>query len=234
MLSRLFAGVITLGVIVTVVFLVLRVRVGGLKAMFVKALASACFIGTAFVAFASNRNDFEYGVLMILGFIFSLMGDIWLDLKYVYKQHQHIYTFAGFISFILGHVFFIPAIFSEYPQFKWWYIPLTIVSALIVMAGVIISEKPMGLKYGRYKRISCIYSVFLSSTMFAAIYGMVFCGFTKKFIALTVGAVLFTLSDLVLSGIYFKEGGNTKVSVVINHFLYYSAQFIFASTLLMG
>lgn len=234
MLSRLFAGVITIGVIVTIVFLVLRVRVGGLKAMFVKALASACFIGTAFVAFAVNRDRFEYGVLMILGFIFSLMGDIWLDLKYVYKQHQHIYTYAGFMCFIMGHVFFMPAIFSEYSKMKWWYVPVTLLMTLAFMVGVLLTEKPMGLKYGRYKKISCIYSLFLSGTMLAAINGLIFCGVSKKFITLTVGAILFTLSDLVLSSIYFKEGGNTKANVLINHILYYSAQFIFASTLLMG
>ena len=49
MLTNLFAGVVTVGAIVTIVFLILRVQVGGLKAMFVKALASACFIATAFI-----------------------------------------------------------------------------------------------------------------------------------------------------------------------------------------
>lgn len=233
MLTNLFAGVITIGAIVTIVFLILRVRVGGLKAMFVKALASACFIATAFVAFAMKRDHFEYCVLMILGFIFSLMGDIWLDLKYVYKQHQHIYTYAGFMCFIMGHIFFIPAIFSEYAVMKWWYIPVTLLASVIFMIGVLVTEKPMGLKYGRYKPITCVYAIFLSSTMFAAINGVLFCGATKEFILLIIGSVLFTLSDLVLSSIYFKEGGNTKANVIINHVLYYSAQFIFASTLLM-
>lgn len=233
MLAHLFTGVITVGVVITVVFLVLRVRVGGLKAMFVKALASACFIATAFVAFATKRDHFEYCVLMILGFIFSLMGDIWLDLKYVYKQHQHIYTYAGFMCFIMGHIFFIPAIFSEYKNLKWWHVVVTLVSALIFMVGTALTEKPMGLKYGRYKKITLIYAVFLSTTMFASINGVIFSGITREFFTLIIGSVLFTLSDLVLSKIYFKEGGNTKSNVVINHILYYAAQFVFASTLLM-
>jgi hypothetical protein len=50
---------------------------------------------------------------------------------------------------------------------------------------------------------------------------------------LSIASVLFTLSDLVLSNIYFKDGGNTKTNVVINHLLYYAAQFTFASTLLL-
>ncbi len=233
MLTNLFAGVVTIGAIVTIVFLILRVQVGGLKAMFVKAMASACFIATAFVAFAMNKDHFEYGVLMILGFIFSLMGDIWLDLKYVYKQHQHIYTYAGFMCFIMGHIFFIPAIFSEYAEMKWWYIPATLLASVIFMVCTLALEKPMGLKYGRFKPITGVYAVFLSTTMFAAINGVLFCGANKEFITLIAGSVLFTLSDLVLSNIYFKEGGNTKVNVLVNHILYYAAQFTFASTLLM-
>ncbi len=233
MLTNLFAGVVTVGTIVTIVFLILRVQVGGLKAMFVKALASACFIATAFVAFAMNRKHFEYCVLMLLGFIFSLMGDIWLDLKYVYKQHQHIYTYAGFVSFIMGHIFFIPAVISEYEDFKWWYIPAILVAAVIFMVCTMLTEKPMGLKYGRYKPIVCFYAILLSSTMFSSINGILLYGANKKFICLAVGSVLFTLSDLVLSSIYFKEGGNTKTNVIVNHVLYYAAQFTFASTLLM-
>ena len=69
--------------------------------------------------------------------------------------------------------------------------------------------------------------------MFAAINGVLLCGVNKEFITLIAGSVLFTLSDLVLSSIYFKEGGNTKSNVIINHVLYYAAQFTFASTLLM-
>lgn len=234
MLNGLFIGVLTVGVAVTLLFLVFRIREGGLKAMFIKALASACFIGTAFVAFAYKRGHFEYCVLMILGFIFSLMGDIWLDLKYVYKQHSHIYTYAGFLCFILGHIFFIPAIFFEYNELKWQYFIITAVACGVFAVSSVLIEKPLGLKYGRYKMITVVYSLFLSGTMFSAIGGLVYNGFSKRFIALAVGSVLFTLSDLVLSNIYFKEGGNTKANVVINHILYYSAQFIFASTLLLG
>ena len=84
-MEGLMGFVITVGVIVTILFLVMRVKKGGLPAMFIKAGASACFIGTAFVAYAYNiekngytKERFEYGILMLLGFIFSLLGDVCL------------------------------------------------------------------------------------------------------------------------------------------------------------
>ena len=100
MYQYIYATAVIVGVLVTVAFLILRVMRGGVGAMFLKAGASVCFIGTAFSAFAYNNENFEYGILVIMGLIFGLLGDVWLDMKYVYKQHNHIYTYAGIICFI--------------------------------------------------------------------------------------------------------------------------------------
>ena len=48
---------------------------------------------------------------------------------------------------------------------------------------------------------------------------------------MAVGGVLFTLSDAVLSGMYFAEK-NTKFNIFLNHILYYAAQFTMAATIL--
>ncbi len=225
-------AIITLGVLTTIAFLIVRVTKGGLPAMYCKAGASVCFIGTAFAAFSYSRDNFEYGVLMIMGFIFSLLGDIWLDLKYVYHKDRDIFLYSGFICFLVGHLFFIPAIFREFPQFSLKYLIIGAVICAVVSVGNLLLEKPMKLNYGRFRVIVGLYTFFLSMTMVTSVIGMITSGFSNKFILLTVGSVAFTLSDLVLSSIYFKEGGNTKVNVIVNHLFYYFAQFALAATLL--
>ena len=59
MYQYIYATAVLVGVLVTVAFLILRVMRGGVGAMFLKAGASVCFIGTAFSAFAYNNENFE-------------------------------------------------------------------------------------------------------------------------------------------------------------------------------
>ncbi len=228
----LFYVVLAIGVVVTGVFLALRVKQGGIKAMFTKAAASLCFIGTAFVAFALNRENFEYAILMIFGLVFSMLGDIWLDLKYVYKEHSDIYSFAGFGSFMVAHTFFIPAILMGYAEYVWWHFVVDAIMCLILIINTITMEKRDNLHYGKFKTITIVYTVFVMGTMLLSINGFVASGFKSiKYIVLIIASLLFALSDLVLSKIYFGDKNNSKY-VLVNHILYYAAQFLFASSIL--
>lgn len=230
--STFYYVLLAIGITATIVFLVLRVKKGGIAALYAKAIASCCFIATALAAMNRNRVFLEFGTLILAGLILGMLGDIWLDLKWIYLQDKNSYLYAGFISFLLGHLCFITAIFRSAP-WNSFSIIMSIVLALVIGVIAILMEKPLKMKYGKFKLIVFLYSCTLALTMTASMMTAYITKFKlSAWIVMSVGALLFLLSDLVLSGMYFGENKNTKGNIILNHTLYYAAQFCMAATIL--
>ena len=110
---------------------------------------------------------------------------------------------------------------------------MSIVLALVIGLIAILMEKPLKMKYGKFKLIVFLYSCTLALTMTASMMTAYITKFKlSAWIVMSVGALLFLLSDLVLSGMYFGENKNTKGNIILNHTLYYAAQFCMAATIL--
>ena len=230
--STFYYVLLAIGITATIVFLVLRVKKGGIAALYAKAIASCCFIATALAAMNRNRVFLEFGTLILAGLILGMLGDIWLDLKWIYLKDKNSYLYAGFISFLLGHLCFITAIFRSAP-WNSFSIIMSIVLALVIGLIAILMEKPLKMKYGKFKLIVFLYSCTLALTMTASMMTAYITKFKlSAWIVMSVGALLFLLSDLVLSGMYFGENKNTKGNIILNHTLYYAAQFCMAATIL--
>lgn len=229
----MYWALLVIGILAIVVFLILRVKRGGIAALYAKAVASLCFIATAVAATNENRSFLGFGSFMTIGLVCGLLGDVWLDLKWIYLQDKDSYLYSGFIFFLLGHICFITAVFNASP-----YTPLSAViaaaAALVIAVIAILLEKPLKMRYGKFKWIVFLYSLTLSMTMTMAMVTAVITHFQTMWVVMSVGGLLFLLSDLVLSGMYFGEGKNTKFNVVLNHSLYYAAQFIMAATVLFA
>ena len=229
----MYWALLIVGILATAVFLVLRVQRGGIAALYAKAVASLCFIATAIAATNENRLFLDFGSWMTFGLVFGLLGDVWLDLKWIYLQDKDSYLYSGFIFFLLGHVCFVTAVFKVGP-----YTPASLIvafaAALVIAFVAILLEKPLKMHYGKFKWIVFLYSFMLALTMTMAMTLAVITGFEKMWTVMSVGGLLFLLSDLVLSGMYFGEGKNTSFNVILNHTLYYAAQFIMAATVLFA
>ena len=227
---------LALGIVATIAFLVKRVKEGGVKAAMLKAFASTLFIATGVAAAASviGADKFSFALFVVMGLVMGLMGDIWLDLKWVYPETNDTYTFAGFGSFMIGHFFYLAGLFIHYADFtKPLYIVIPAVVALLLGGGVVILEKPMKMVYGKFKAITGVYGFVLGFMTFLS--GSLALMHNFKEMTLNfmfVGGVLFLLSDLILSGTYFGEGKRRPVDIVTNHVAYYAAQFVIASAVL--
>lgn len=236
MTTVLYFIALILGIAATVAFLVKRVREGGVKAAMLKAFASTLFIATGVAAAACviGADKFSFALFVIMGLVMGLMGDIWLDLKWVYPETNDTYTFAGFGSFMIGHFFYIAGLFIHYADFtKPLYIFIPAVIALVLGGGTVLLEKPMKMVFGKFKAITGVYGFVLGFMTFLS--GSLALMNNFKVMTLNfmfVGGLLFLLSDLILSGTYFGEGKRRPVDIITNHVSYYAAQFVIASAVM--
>ena len=99
-----FYAALAADIAAVVVFLVLRVKYGGLKGLYSKAIASFFFLLTALSAAAVNPGHEVYAGLIVFGLVLGLSGDIWLDLKWIYEKDMEKFLNPGFIAFMIGHV----------------------------------------------------------------------------------------------------------------------------------
>lgn len=231
-------GLTVLGAIATILYLRERVKDHSLTAVFEKSLVSVLFVATAVCAWyasASGGRLSRMGIYVVSGLLFGLLGDIFLDLKYVFPQEDERFTLAGFAVFGVGHALYLTGMVVQFGQrggAAYWRVPL-LLGAAASLANVAL-EKPMRLSYGRMKGAVSAYGVMLfglllvSGSLALAQYR----GSEPALNLLFAGGVLFALSDLILSGIYYGEGRDRPADIVANFVTYAAAQFLIAYSLL--
>lgn len=236
-LSFIFLG---LGFIFLALFCKERVKAFSPKAVVLKSLASAAFMGIAisalFASVAGTNNTL--GFFVIFGLLFGLFGDIWLDLKWVYPNDNKIWTFSGFYVFAVQHVLIVIGLFLNFiiergPKFILVSIIMIVVGVAAGALNVLFLEKPMKLNYGEYKKVSGFYGgILISMPLLLGALAIM----TKFHYAaidfMFFGEVFFLISDLILSGTYFGEGKDRPIDVITNHATYYIGQFLIALSLL--
>lgn len=113
------------------------------------------------------------------------------------------------------------------------YIILAIALDIILSVLTILMEKPLKLEYGKFKIISFCYALCLFGSCSFGLFLAIENGFSIVPLNLfLIGAILFAISDLVLSGTYFGKGKERPIDFILNYTTYYAAQFIIALMLL--
>lgn len=218
------------GLIVATVFLFKRSQGANITNLVLKSLSSVAYLLTAMVAIMLNPQALNFGVLIFMGGVLGLIGDIVLDLKCIYLKDADKYLYSGFSFFLAGHVLYNIAIVMQ-NQLKWQHVLICIVISIVIGGLTVLTSKTMKIDFGKFKLIVLAYSSLLVLTSATSIFSAFLTG-DKSMIVLAIGAVLFLLSDLVLSFTYFSKGWDKPVHIFVNHLLYYAAQFMIASSIM--
>ncbi len=228
MLTYLSIG---LGMVALIAFMVKCNKQRSVGGVFLKNITSIFFLFTTATAIFYNQDFWQYGVLILIGGIFGMLGDIYLDQKWVYPEHNDNYLNAGFVSFGIGHFFYIGAIFLHLGfGLKDFLVPVIV--GVFVAVFTLVTEKPTKCHFGKFKAIVTVYCLIIGTMAGTALWGMIQTGFSVQYIVFVVAAVLFLLSDVILSSMYFGTK-NTPVNFVLNHASYYFAQFLIAFTVFL-
>ncbi len=223
-----------LGIVLLIAFVSKRTARVTLQVAFLKAVVSVCFILTGLFAMVDNPDCPKIvGALVAAGGVWGLLGDIALDLKYVFTKYEKEYLNAGFSCFGVGHIFYIGALYINF-GFNFKAFVGAFVAGLVCVAVVFISQPLMKLNYRGYKKITVVY-MFILGYVYGLSSGYAIFDYSLPALIITIGFILFLASDLFLSGLYFgttEKKRTSRPAIILNHLLYYSAQFVIAISLL--
>ena len=237
---------ILIACILAVVFIAARVtiasksNVNGVIVTMIKALASVGFIAVAVTAIYMGGADrtgvhVPSAIFIVAGLVMGLIGDIVLDLKVVYLRspEEGAYLTGGMAAFAIGHILYLVAILTYFTSrvISWPVIGICVaVAAVCAFAMVFGGEKLMKFDFGKFTVHSIVYAFFLLFMGAIGIAAWVRGKASNPHVPIfSVGMILFLLSDVVLTQMYFGGKAKDKLLCVINHGLYYAAQICIAA-----
>lgn len=226
--SYLFAG---FSIIFAILFSWFRSHKATVVSLGLKTAASICFILCAVFAIKTTGST-SVNLLIVVGLVMGLIGDIILDLKIMYPEQSQAYFNLGTTSFAIGHIFYFLACLlmnkDLLPTHLLWNLLASVGFAVVMTLGILLVSKKMNMNFGKSLVMVIIYSIILN---FMAAFSISIAIFVPVFWVFAAGMILFLLSDLVLSMQYFG-GRDEKVWIYVNHILYYAAQVCLALSIL--
>lgn len=226
---------LSFGIASLIAFLIFRVQEKRKVAVVLKGITSLLFITTALVAWLCSHNpNNTFGIFVLIALAFGLLGDVFLDIKFITEKYEGLFTVLGFVAFGLGHIFFITGLFLKFYAFSKnpLYLIIPILFAIIGVGISLLLERLTPIRYKKMKPCVIIYGFILFFTMAIYFSTAIQGGWHNwTIILMVIGLILFALSDLILNNTYFAPNCNTPVFVISNHVIYYLAQFTIAVSL---
>ena len=213
-------------------FLFEKIKAYSLKAVFIKTICSLLFIGLGIYSFY-HSGFHRFSPFAIMALVFGMLGDIFLEMKYVFREKDKEFTRSGFLVFGIGHILYVIGMFLEFfHDHNVLFIIVPLLLAIVMGALCIILEKPFKVKYDDFKWICFAYAITLFATSFSAFSLWMANGFNNTTLLLVfIGGVFFAISDLILNTTYFGEGHEKPFDLISNTVTYYIAQNLIAFSL---
>ena len=212
-----------IGMCIQAAFIAVEHQEKYVPAVCLKGSASVIFVIIGAIA-AGAAKDASLARLVLIGLAFGALGDVLLNLRFVFEKIGQKIFLAGIVAFLVGHILYLAALVPKCESLMM----CTIIGAAAAAGVLAYIFKTMTVKLA-FK----IFGVFYLGAviiMTSVAIGNLIAVQSLANIIYAIGAVLFTLSDIVL--IFNTFGGTTKFSMrIMNLSLYYLGQLLIASSL---
>lgn len=224
---------LSLGVVMSAVFIVSKVTNYSLKTIIFKTIASLLFVALGVYLFITVEGHFLFKLFTMLGLIFGMLGDVLLGFKYITTKTKKYWILAGMFAFAFGHISYIVALFLEfYVSGQVLFLVLPFVTALCLSGIYMVISRKVGISFGKLLPFGLFYLLCLSTMFSTSLYMAILHGFSiTSGVLFFIGAFFFVCSDSMLTGSYFKPGQRPKWYNGLYSVFYYLAQFIIAFSL---
>ncbi|GAB1433267.1 hypothetical protein MASR2M29_18920 [Spirochaetota bacterium] len=199
-----------------------------LPALVIKSLASLVFVSLGAINYSLAANQL-YALLILLGLVFGMIGDIMLNLRYLYTDSRSNRVFAvGIAAFLLGHLLYMVALVLRLPAALYRSIPAAVILSILLIPLLLKNINPPG----KGLKVFGIVYLAIVTAMFAFAAGLLSIHKNMLNTVFTIAAFLFMASDYILIYYFF---GKKKIRPLraVNLMCYYISQLLIAMTILM-
>lgn len=212
-----------LGMVLQGIFIAVEHKGKYIPAVVLKGSAAVIFCLIGAMAMGASVNQ-DFAKLVVLGLCFGAMGDILLNLRFVFPKNGQKIFLLGVVAFLTGHILYLCAIAPLSRNL----IPCLAIGVVLAAALLTWIFKTLTVKLA-FKIFGVLYIGAIVLMTAVAIGNVITAPGTASWMH-AIGAVLFTLSDIVL--IFNTFGSRQKFSMrITNLSLYYMGQLLIASSL---
>lgn len=209
------------------------------KSFIYKTIGAALFVLCGFLCVKISGNNTPYASLIMWGLVLGFFGDVFLHSL----QNKSWHFVTGFLSFLVGHIVYIVAFWKAIkttypgtPVFTWYelavtFILLALMLTIMLKMGIFKGKEILLVAFAAYGFI--LFTMLTKGLRYAI--GEIAYGTNDHmlavFITVGLGAVLFTVSDVIL-GFTIPMGKTSRAVRNINIGTYFAAQILLGISIL--
>ena len=212
------------GLVIQACFILVEHKKRYVPAVILKGSASFFFVLIGLLAFLPRTSD-SLCKNVFIGLALGMLGDVLLNLRFVFEKNGQKIFLAGIAAFLAGHILYLAALIPHAVRL-WLCVAVGVVLAAALLAYIFAT---MEVKTS-FKAFGVLYlGAVIVMTVIAI--GIAIAKPQASSLLYAVGAVLFTASDIVLIFNTFS-GKETKFGLrITNLSLYYVGQLLIALSL---